>query len=143
MKHKFKYLSFGALFRLFFEQQLDTVSSERMMTELVRNMASDFERNMGSGGLLRIKAFLKCPAGYIKADVTGVKKGVFVESTVKERVKRAELAINIVTQEIEKEEVEAIALRAMEKILTPLNGRFSPVKTHKNAAEPWSRVFHV
>ncbi len=142
MEHKFKYLSFGALFRLFFEQQLDTVSSERMMTELVRNMASDFERNMGSG-LLRIKAFLKCPTGYIKADVTGVKKGVFVESTVKERTKRAELAINIVTQELEEEEVEAIALGAIEKTLTPLNGRFSPVKTRKNAAGPRSRVLHV
>lgn len=142
MEHKATYLSFGALFRLFFEQQLDTVSSEHMMTELVRNMASDFERNIGSG-LLRIKAFLKCPAGYIKADVTGVKKGVFVESTAKERVKRAELAINIVTQEVEKEEVEAIALRAMEKTLTPLNGRFSPIKTRKNAAGPRSRVSHA
>jgi len=121
--------SFGTLFRLFFEQQLDTVSSEHMMTQLVETMTSDFERSIGSG-LLRIKAFLKCPDGYIKADITSLKREVSTESTMKRGMRRAKLAVNIVAQGLNEEEAKTILMEAMEKTLAPLNGRFSIIREH-------------
>lgn len=65
-----------------------------MMALLVRPLALGYLNTVGPG-IVRVKTFLKCSRGYIKADVTGVKSEVFNESTMKGGMKKAKLAINI------------------------------------------------
>ena len=134
MEHKTHYLeynvgSFGILVGLSFKQELDPLSSVQMMALLVKSLALGYTSRVGLG-ILRIKTFLKCPAGYIKADITGVKREVFTESTIKRSMKRAELAVNMVAQGLSEEEAKTIVMEAMEKTLTPLNGRFSIIREH-------------
>jgi len=132
MKHKTQhtahdFVNFGALVRLSFQHELDPLASEQMMTLLVRSLVLDFMSKVGFQ-ILRIKAFLKCPTGYIRADITKANGEVFTESAMKRGMKKAELAVNIVTQGLSKEEVKTIFMEVMEKTITPLNGRFSTIR---------------
>lgn len=132
MKHKTHYSehnfsSFGVLVELSFKWELDPPSSRKMMASFVRSMALRHTGRVGFG-ILRIKTFLRCPAGYIKADLTGVKKEVFTESVMKSGMRKAELAVNIVAQGLSEEEAKTIVMEALKKTLAPLNGRFSIVK---------------
>lgn len=134
MEHKTHYSeynisSFGTLVKLSFVQELDPLSSTQMMTMLMKSIASGLMRKIGFG-TLRIKAFLKCPSGYIKADITGLKREVSTESTMKRGMRRAKLAVNIVAQGLNEEEAKTILMEAMEKTLAPLNGRFSIIREH-------------
>lgn len=134
MKHKTQhtahdFVNFGALVRLSFQHELDPLASEQMMTLLVRSLVLGLMSKVGFH-ILRIKAFLKCPAGYIKADITNVNGEVFAESAMKRGMKKAELAVNIVAQGLNKEEAKTIFMEAMEKTLTPLNDRFSIIRGH-------------
>lgn len=116
--------SFGVLVGLSFTVELNPPSSKKMMESFLRSMAVKHTDRAGFG-VLRIKTFLKSPAGHIRADLTGAKKEVFTELVMRNGVRKAELAVNIVAQGLSEEEAKAIVMEALKETLDPLNGRFS------------------
>ena len=121
--------SFGILVKLSFTRKMSPRSSELIMESLVRAMARKHIDKAGIG-MLRVKAFLKCSKGYIKADITGAGRRVFIESKMKQDMGEAELAINLIAQGLSDEEAKTITLEALEGTLAPKNGRFSIIKEH-------------
>jgi len=134
MKHESHYLdydigSFGILVKLSFKRKMSPRSSEQIMESLMRAMAQKYIEK-GGIGVLRVKAFLKCPNGYIKADITGADKRAFIESKMKQDISEAELAINLIAQGLSDEEAKTITVEALEKTLVPMDGRFLIIKEH-------------
>ena len=132
MKHKTHYSeanfgSFGVFVELSFKVELDPPSSKKLMESFVRSMASKYT-NRADFGILRIKTFLKSLTGHIKADLIGVKKEVFTESVMKNGMREAELAVNIVGQGLSEEEAKIIVIEALKETLNPLSGRFSIIR---------------
>ena len=132
MKYKAHYTednfsSFGVLFKLSFTVELDPPSSKKMMESFVRSMTLKYT-NRADFDIVRIKTFLKSLTGYIKADLTGVKKEIFTESVMKNGIKQAELAVNIVAQGLSEEEAKTIVIEALKETLNPLSGRFSTIR---------------
>jgi len=84
--------------------------------------------NRADFGILRIKTFLKSLTGHIKADLIGVKKEVFTELVMKNGMRKAELAVNIVGQGLSEEEAKIIVIEALKETLNPLSGRFSIIR---------------
>lgn len=132
MKHKTHYSeanfgSFGVLVGLSFKVELDPPSSKKLMESFVRSMALKYT-NRADFGILRIKTFLKSLTGHIRADLIGVKKEVFTESVMKNEMREAELAVNIVGQGLSEEEAKIIVIEALKETLNPLSGRFSIIR---------------
>lgn len=95
-----------------------------MIESLVRVIAQKYLDKRGIG-VLRVKAFLESSKGYIKADITGADRKVFIESKMKQGINEAELAINMIAQGLSDEEAKTITVEALEKMLALKNGRFS------------------
>lgn len=134
MKRKAHYLEYdisgySALIEISLERALGQVSSEQMMASLIKSLISGYI-SKGNEGVLRIKAFLKCPSGYVRADSIGLRGKIFIDSTIRGSVKEAKLAINVVGQGLSGEELKIVAMKAVEKTLSPLNGAFSIIKEH-------------
>lgn len=129
MKHESHYLgydigSYGISVKLSFKRKISSRSSGEMIESLVRVIAQKYLDKRGIG-VLRVKAFLESSKGYIKADITGADRKVFIESKMKQGINEAELAINMIAQGLSDEEAKTITVEALEKMLALKNGRFS------------------
>lgn len=134
MKHESHYLgydigSFGIWVKMSFKRKMSPRSSEQLMESLVRVIARKYIDKVCIG-VLRVKAFLKCSKGYIKADITGAGRRVFIESKMKQDMSEAELTINLIAQGLSDEEAKTITVEALEGTLAQKNGRFSIIKEH-------------
>jgi len=89
---------------------------EKLMTRIIEDIAIE-TADLGARHIGHIKGVFNTPRGIVRGSLVDIDQGVDILSTLKEPVDKAELVINAIVSDIDKEELKDVVLDVLDDAL--------------------------